>query len=225
MAHILQYPYIDNDPELDRDDFYPNMLEAFELKGGLYELIPSFLIQTVIGRTNEVGSGYSWSMEQYRKYAESSGYKSMFGEMLSRNYFLVNASLFVNWENNTCDFDSAEFVGICEMAAAVPEKSGVGPDAGEFVSWYNEIGSIFNGEQALKYEVIGGSDMDMYKAMFNEEISFIGFPTSKGRGSSIYPVLSLGMSSVSKEKDAAWEFLRSFFCKKHRLLYIWAGCR
>lgn len=191
------------------------MLKASELNGGLYELIPSFLVQTVIGRSDEVGEGNSWSMEQYGKYAESPGYKSMFGEMLSRNDFLINAlnynsSLFVDFNNNACNFDSEEFVGLLKIAADIPEESGFGPEAGEFETWYDEEGSVFNGEQALLYAVIGGPGMDQYRAIFNEEISFIGFPSSEGGGSSIFPTLSLGMSSVSKNKEAVWEFLRTF---------------
>ena len=32
------YPYLDADPELSRESFYPNVLKAQEIRGGLYNV-------------------------------------------------------------------------------------------------------------------------------------------------------------------------------------------
>lgn len=210
------YPYIDSDPQLSREDFYDNILKAAEIDGCLYEFIPRFYIQTVIGRTAEVGEGYSWTTGQYRDFVEKNGYTNIFGEKLSRNDFLTlamsyNSSEFINWKDNTCDFENDSFAVLLEMASTIPEKSGIGPEAGAYETWYSEERALITKEQALTYSTFDDpSTIDKYIAVFDQDISFIGFPCSSGNGSSIMPSLSFGILSSSENKEAAWDFVRHF---------------
>ena len=49
------YPYIDKDDAFRREDFFPNVLKAYENNGKLYRLVPRFTVYTVTGKTADVG--------------------------------------------------------------------------------------------------------------------------------------------------------------------------
>ncbi len=208
------YPYIDGDADISRDNFFDNILSSAEINDCLYELIPSFYIQTVVGSAVDFGERYSWSIDEFQELKNSGKYQSMFGEALSRGEFLenilnYNGSQFVDNSNNTCSFDSPNFIGVLEMAAEIPEKAKYGPESGHYTTWYDEPYAIVSGEQALKCLAIGDPSLDLERAMFKDGFSFIGFPSSDSNGSSIYPTMSLGISSMSSHKDEAWDFIKS----------------
>lgn len=58
------YPYIDKDEELNREKYFPNVLKAFETEGKLYQLVPSFSILTVGGKTRDVGAEPGWTLKE-----------------------------------------------------------------------------------------------------------------------------------------------------------------
>jgi ABC-type glycerol-3-phosphate transport system substrate-binding protein len=59
--------------------------------------------------------------------------------------------------------------------------------------------------------------------MFGEPVTFIGYPTSSGKGSAISPSeITLGVSSKSKNKEGAWEFVRTFLTPEYQTKeYLW----
>ena len=66
-AGILEdlYPYIDADPELSRQDFFPNIMTALELDGHLYLAVPDFMLETVVGSAAVVGTEAGLSYDEY----------------------------------------------------------------------------------------------------------------------------------------------------------------
>ena len=44
----------------------------------------------------------------------------------------------------------------------------------------------------------------------------LGFPTTKGDGTVIYPSLQLAMSAKAQNKDGIWEFLRNFLLDEYQ---------
>ena len=51
---------------------------------------------------------------------------------------------------------------------------------------------------------------------FGGEMTYIGYPTSSGTGSTIHLETCYAMSSSCKNKDAAWSFLRMFFGEEYQ---------
>lgn len=60
------YPFIDKDPDLERADYLPNILEAFSVDGKLYQLVPSFGIQTAVAKTSDVGPEPGWTLQDLK---------------------------------------------------------------------------------------------------------------------------------------------------------------
>ena len=44
-------PWLEKDPETEREDFVENILKAYERDGKLYAIMPAFGIATLIGKT------------------------------------------------------------------------------------------------------------------------------------------------------------------------------
>ncbi len=61
----------------------------------------------------------------------------------------------------------------------------------------------------------------MYKAMFGGDVTFIGFPTENRDGTAFQLDSGLAMSSKCKNKDGAWEFMRTLLTEDYQTYNIW----
>ena len=59
------YPYLDKDPELKREDFFPNLLSALEVNGGLYQVVSGFSVETLCGAASIVGDTPGWTYDDF----------------------------------------------------------------------------------------------------------------------------------------------------------------
>ena len=201
------YPYIDEDADIDRADFVPNILAATETDGKLYELVPSFLIQTIIGRSDIVGDGYGWTFDEYFDILDSNKNAVALGPNMSCSEFLTEIITyagedFIDWSIGECSFDSENFRHLLELAKTFPAEADL---------TYLEYGAIQNGDQLLVLHEFNDLGMvDAFNTLFNVDISFIGLPGDEASGNAFISDVSLGISSMSEHKDEAWRFLREF---------------
>ncbi|MBQ5340504.1 MAG: extracellular solute-binding protein, partial [Oscillospiraceae bacterium] len=61
------YPYIDKDPDIKREDFFPNELEELEVNGGLYQADNGFSVETLTGAASVVGDTPGWTYADYEE--------------------------------------------------------------------------------------------------------------------------------------------------------------
>ena len=61
-----------------------------------------------------------------------------------------------------------------------------------------------------------GSFNRLKKGTFGEDITLIGFPANGENGSVIMPSIRFAMSSKSANKDAAWQFIRTFLMEDYQ---------
>ena len=201
------YPYIDEDPDIYRGDFIPNILSASEHNGKLYELVPSFSVQTVIGRSDIVGDKYGWTFDDFFNVIEKNKDKWAFSQNISCDEFLEHAITyggedFIDWSTGECGFESENFKRMLELAKTFPEEVDL---------TYAEYTAIQNGKQFLTFTGLNDpSRVDVFSALFAGEISFTGLPGVESSGNVIVSEVSLGISSMSEHKDSAWIFLREF---------------
>ncbi len=209
------YPYMDKDGELKREDYFPNVLKAYENNGKLYRLVPKFTIYTVAGKTADVGSRTGWTLQDLREVMASKPegmevFSEMTRESMLHYSIQMTGSQFIDWESGKCGFDSEEFISLLEFVKEFPEML---PEdyynnalRGDLNSWFRE------GKVLLERMSLYGFSAYNYskKGTFGEDITMIGFPSGDGKGSSIGAQLELAMSSKSKNKDGAWKFLRYF---------------
>lgn len=208
-------PYIEKDKELSTDDFIPNVFEAMKTEDKLYSVSPNFFIRGLVGRTKDVGKEVGWTVDDMKAVIEKNkktarpfydNYKSTYLWMVSDSF-----DDFVNWQTGKCNFDSEEFKSILELC-----NTGENGESEPMTVACGNIEEFQNGEIMFSEGVITLRDIVIYKEMFWEDFTFIGYPNKDKSGSYFYFNQQLGISSKSEHKEAAWEFVRTFLTKEYQ---------
>lgn len=215
------YPYIDGDQELERDNFFSNILSAYETDGKLYRLVPSFTINTVVGKTADVGAESGWTLEDLEAVMKKKPQGTQYFDGMTRSGILrysiqMTGEEFIDWDSGKCSFDSEGFIRLLEFAAQFPEE--LGDDFYNEDYWNNSDSLWRNGKVLLMgFYLDSFSSYNMTKkGTFGEEITLIGFPSQEGKGAAISSGMELAMSSKSKHKEGAWQFLRHFLMEEYQ---------
>ena len=221
------YPYIDSDPQLDRGDFFPNVLKAMEVNGKLCQTVPSFYINSAIGASSVVGDEPGWNYEQFN--AALSGMQERVPECTAFDMYVTRPDIlrtclaldmtdFVDWESGEVSFDSEQFIQLLEFAKSFPSE----------FDWENytyaeadDISSRLSQGRQMLVETYAYSIDDMfynnYAPYLGGKVTYIGYPTLHGTGNMIgLAEASYGISSKSAYKDVAWDFLRSYFTREYQ---------
>ncbi len=222
--------FFDKDSEIKREDYFENILKAFETKDGkLYSIVPSFHIETLIGKTSNLEGMESWNLSEFIDYAEGldEGTEIFASDNMTSNsifYALCYNSMnnFVNLENKTCDFNSESFIKLLEFAGKYPSSEEYYSNFDEDMDYEAYFQDMYAGYRDNKIILEQGyfSDLNsiyqVEKADFGEDVSFIGYPSSEGNGSCIGADLKLGISAKSDNQDAAWQFIKYFLSDEYQ---------
>ena len=215
------YPFIDNDPEMKREDFDLHLLEVFENDGKLFRLVPSYMIRTVYVKEHFVPNKTSWTVKEAQDIFKKSGALVFFSYM-DRAYALescmnMSGSQFVDIENGTCNFNSEDFLDMLEFIKSFPTEYDFN-DA--LNSKINDSFDVMYRKDLVLCQNTTIADMNSYlrttKGDFGQKVTNIGFPTNNGQGSSIDPQRTLAMSALSDHKDGCWQFMRYFISKEYQ---------
>ena len=201
------YELIDSDPELSRESFFENILDAFATDGKLYTITPSFRIMSLVGNADAVGPETGWTLEEMRSVIESQPEiqyvldASMSRQSMLQQMLTLNLGRYVDWETGECSFDSEDFVELLEFCAALPEGGGSGGGTPALVA---------SGKQLLAtFRVADFQEYQLYEAMFVGKLAFKGYPSAERAGNIAEPMYgSLSISASCKDVDAAWSFVR-----------------
>lgn len=217
------WPWIDKDPELNREDLMIRVLEASEIDGKLYEVSDGFQIWTMAGARSVVGDRYSWTPEEMWEAVEKMPEGCVPMRTDSRSQELLDLlrldwSRFVDWKKGSCHFDSEEFREVLEFCGSIP--------AGEEADLKDENRRLLDREQLLMNQGIYNLlDLQVYRFFLGDEVSFVGYPNPWGKvGSSFILTRRLAMSSTCRNKDAAWSFIRQMLLPQEGTGdgYFWA---
>ena len=211
------YPHIDADPAMNRGDFFPNVLKAMEVNGGLYEISSGFSVETLVGAASVVGDTPGWTYDEYYAALASmpEGCTPMelwyTKESVLNNVLYSNLDSFVDWTTGKVNFESDEFRQMLEFVNTFPTD----------VNWDDEAVTasteerIRSGQQMLTSAYLYSVDSLLYNDMnFGGKSTYIGWPGSSGVGSCMQLGSAYGMSSTCADKEAAWEFLRTFLTEE-----------
>ena len=84
------YPYIDGDEEINREDYLPNVLKAFEVDGKLYTLPSRFYINTVLAKESKVGDRRSITLSEVMELAKELPEGAQIYEYATKSSILMN---------------------------------------------------------------------------------------------------------------------------------------
>lgn len=212
---------IKNDPELGNKEFMDNVFEAYRVDGKLYQVVPSFYVQTLIGKTSIVGDRSTWTMDEFNEVMSSLPAETKaFGEYTRDNFLWVmmmySGRDFVDVSTGKCAFDSDNFIKILEYAKTLPEELGEDYYTDEY--WSNYESQYRENRTILMGTYISSmNNMSRYiNGYFGEPVNFIGFPTDSGQGGVINGGNNFVLSSKSANIDGAWEFVRYYLTDEYQ---------
>ena len=217
------WPYIKNDPELGPDSVLTAPLKAAEIDGGLYAAFSKVFVESLVGSADVVGDKYGWTMAEFQKAFSTMPEGSIVGEFFwtkSEVYFRFGARLldsYVDWEAGECNFDSESFRTVLEFMNSFPAENICADwDGHETIV---KVGKdVASGRQmVLSGRVSQPLDFQINDTVFDGRAAYIGYPVENGGIGSYFVTgtTRLAISSLCKDKEAAWEFVRYLFLPKY----------
>jgi ABC-type glycerol-3-phosphate transport system substrate-binding protein len=210
------YTLIDADPILNRTDFLPNALSAFEAPNGTLPAIGyGFGIFTMIGLPETVGGIGSWTyadMLELMEQAEEKG-ATIIGEWTTSEWFLeytlnFSGRRFIDSVENKAYLDSEEFIRLLEISSRLPKEY----DDPWFTNTECQFSRMLRGEQLLSLADISGiSYYQMYTTALGDDMVALGYPTQDGGAHTIGISGGFAISASGENREGAWDFLRWLF--------------
>lgn len=218
------YPWIDSDPEMDREDFVADVLEAASLDGKLYTIPLDFCIDTVAGKTSVVGSESGWSIREAQQCWASYPDSDELITWSSTRFFYRNGrlfeeilrtsgELFVNEVEGTCDFLNDEFIALLEIEDRIRADS-VFSEGDNKPERYRSDEVLLLEVRVTRFDRL--TDLE---EIFGEEVTLIGYPGVKGNGAIISESSSepgLFMAAHSEVKDGVWQYIRAYLSEEYQ---------
>lgn len=205
--------YLDKSTVLSREEFIPNVLDGYTIDDVLVGIPKYFNIQTVVGSAKDLGSDMGWSIDDMIAYADEHPKANLFdyASKSSVMYYcmMYNENYFVDWSNGKCNFNSPEFISLLEFVNRFPEEP-------EYDDMASTPSKIQNGEVLLDNAYIYDlQEVQMYEEMFSGDFVFIGYPTTDGSVGCAFTTNDLyGITTKSKHKEGAWEFIESYLARE-----------
>lgn len=208
-------PYLESSSKVKKEDLIENALEGYTASGVLVGIPKRFSLQTIVGKTADVGTEQGWTLEEMMTYADEHKEASLFahGTKTAMLQYCLNYNLedYIDWESGTCKFDTPEFSRLLEFIARFPDE----------IDWESDQRSeprmIQDGDVLLSMAYISSfQDIQQYAAMFGEDVTFIGYPNSEGgSGCMLVTNDAYAISAKSANKDAAWEFIEGMLTSEN----------
>lgn len=231
------YRFIDNDENISRESFVPNVIEALEINDGLYVLPNTFSLSLKYTTKEKfVKDIETWDFNAYMDLVENLPENmGIFNRKEDYNkdtkYGRLTCYNWINWvdlENNICDFNNDEFIrylNYCNSADIID----VEPENIDFDSWTDEdYNREFKNQQRQFIDEMALFDnayisnyhsyLDLTQGVFGgESIIILGEignnntpVTFEFGGTSGYAV-----TSTSEKPELAWEFLSSMISDEY----------
>ena len=206
------YSYLDADSEYNREDMIDSVRNAMEVNGGLYYLSGEFFANSMIVPTEYVGQHKnSWTIQDMTEVADRYPDAALFwfDDKNSILYCLTSNNLasFVDWEHGECHFDSEEFIAMLRLAnerGKSDENTKAGSEEDQTEMFRNrEV--LFNTSGYMDIYAI----QEAQRIYGTEDVAVIGMPNEKGQGSCFTFQNVYAISSASKVKEGAWQFVRN----------------
>lgn len=215
------YTYLDNDSELSRDKLVQSVLKASETDGKLYSIAASFGLMSMVGKADVVGAEPGWNMQDLKKLIEDHPEADApMGMHMSREAIFSylcspNMENYIDWNTGECRFDTDEFKNFLEFAKSFPSWEDMdyenGPD------WVDDSVLLAEGRMLVSFFNLYDFQSYQYtKASFGDDMVFKGLPVESGVGNVATLDSGLAMTSSCKNKEAAWEFMRTLLTEDYQ---------
>ena len=226
--------FMDGGNGLSRDYFVPQVMSALEKDGKLYELPTSFSVQTAYALSSIASQYDTWNVAAVQDaMTQLQEGATVFSDGWTKNTALSNClsrnlSAFVDWTTGKCEFDSEAFQQLLAFCNSFPAETSDGDGAIAYAAsadiavddamWESDATRITNGKQLMSTTGMYSFDSYIWNVYaIRDKITFTGYPTEDGSGSSFELQMPMAISSVTKYPDAAWDFVCSIIKKMNTI--------
>lgn len=222
------YEFLEEDEELNREDYLQNVLDAYTIDGELYAVVPSFSVETCTAKSEWVEQKESWSIQEMQEVvAKMPEGASAFGESYGRESMLniamsYTSDQFIDWESGKCNMDSEEFKALLSYIATYPAEESMVWDEDY---WMNEYEVQWHNDKTLMMStsIYSIADFDsMNSAYLDEDYSIVGFPCAPEMGAVLSANTAYAISEKSNNKEVAWEFIRYYLTDEYQQTIQWS---
>lgn len=203
-------PYMEEDEEFNKSDYWENIMEVCEVDGKLYYMPTNFGVKAYFGRASVWEGKESMTIDETIELLNGLPERQELLFCLTREQFITEimnagAKNFVDWESGECNFESEEFQDVLRVAKNLPE---------EYVSDGNQVNTglkLGSGEVLLTELTFSDyRNIQHYKAYMGEDIVMVNYPgsTNKGNVLQLLQQNTYAINSDSLSKEGAWEFIK-----------------
>ncbi len=208
------YEFIDNDEEISRETFVPNVLNCFENDGKLYQLPDRFSINVgQVAKTKFVGDGSDWNFDKYVDMVVNPPVDIEIDYDSKEHRFGQNLSCddWIDFDTYTCHYTDDSFIKYLNWCNEAENIESVYPDWEELTEEdkianqvrgqrrYIDDKAIFTTFSWFTYE---NYVSDTRGAFGGEEITYLETPKIVGNN-------NIAITSTSEHKELAWEYIKS----------------
>lgn len=197
------------------EDILWNVLNVYEMDGGLYLLAPHFNLETLQVNPEYGIDVKEWNMGTFLELIEENGWEKDIlpaGTPQDLLYYLVagQQNRFIDWENKTAAFETEEFYQLLALCREYSARDW--PDTHGLT--YGELcrDSLCTAVFLTSYQ-----DYLTNVNLYGREYPLYGYPTSSGQ---VYRIGTCcdgcAIYAGSENKEGAWEFLESLLGEAHQ---------
>lgn len=213
--------WLESDPEIRGEDYLTNIFNAARVGGKLYEIVPSFYVLGLAGRQSVLGDIRGLTVQEAEQLIASNNIpmQTAFGGHMTQGEFLVNAlsttiDEYVDKDTGKCTFNGQGFIDLLELSAKLPKEADYTDDEAAA-----ELETVMLDGKALLcsawlYNFRTYTELEV--ATVGEPVTLVGYPSEGKSGPSIEATMRLAISASSKNKEAAWQFVRSFLLEDYQ---------
>ena len=215
--------FLENDPELKKEDYMQEVIDACSQDGKWYQMAPTYYLFTVFGKASDVGEEPGWTFEEMKALRDKKGEDvQVFAERTKNSILndaiMMNSDDYINWETGECYFNTPGFIELLEFANEFPSEIDYEELYNDPTYWEKQETLFRDGKALLQPYTISNFQDFLYTedGTFGEQITAVGFPVSEGVGNAYMCNLGFTISSKSKYQDVAWEFLRYYLTDEYQ---------
>ena len=222
LADILDL--MEKDPGMDTEDLVPGIVEAAKIGDGMYQVVPSYYLSTLIGNSEFFGETSDWTVDDLIEFSLRAENENtmLFQPYLSRRFFVemmmeMSGYEWIDPDNKTCDFNDPSFYKLVGYAMSLPEYADY---ASEKTMLYNNDYDTFMREIGYKAATCYDSKIsdiinDGYST-FGCEPVLLGFPSVSGSRPVVRFYDFYAINADSKLIEDAWDFVKVFYSEEYQ---------
>lgn len=201
-----------------RDDIIWNVLDTYEIDGGLYVLVPQFQLRGLLLHPEYEALVEEWNIETFLALIEKNQWeKDIFGVSVGDPETLLYYMLcgrqeeFIDWEQRTASFETGEFMTMLSLCKeyAMADWSGA-------KEWTYE--ELKKNTLCMQSNFCGRFSYYLFHTdIYGREYPIYGYPTLSGQTYGIIACSdSCAIYAGSKQKEGAWKFVESLLWESNQ---------